>query len=151
MALFLKQGIPSIAWTITSLSGLILASGMSISAIKASNLSVQYADFKLNSTARLSKVVELSKELEQRANKLQEKEEAYRKLKAEYDQLRKYNQPLKMLEPALKEVERVQEKNKLSEIEKELEATAEEAAEEIAEIADEGTKGDRQKEKTNLE
>ncbi len=151
MAPFLKQGIPAIAWTITSLSGLILASGMSISAIKASNLSVQYADFKLNSTARLSKVVELSKELEQRANKLQEKEEAYQKLKTEYEQLRKYNQPLKMLEPALKEVERVQEKTKLSEIEKELEATAEEAAEEIAEIADEGTKSDRQKEKTRLE
>lgn len=148
---FLKQGIPSIAWTITSLSGLVLATGICISTIKASNLSVQYADFKLNSTARLSKVVELSKELEQRANKLQEKEEAYRKLKAEYDQLKKYNQPLKLLEPALQEVERVQEKNNLSEIEKELEATAEEAAEEIAEIAEEGTKGDRQKDKPKLE
>lgn len=137
------KSIPSLAWIITAGSGLVLAIGVCISTIKASSLSVEFADFKLDSTARLSKVIELSKELEQRTTALKEQEAAYQKLKAEFDNLKRYNQPIELLEPAIQEVERVQNKTDLAEIENKLEQTAKEASDQIAEIS-EGKFSDRQ-------
>ena len=134
--MFFPQDIPALAWLVTSLSGLTLSIGVCVSTIRSSSLSVEVADVKIETTAKLSKVVELSRELEKKANALQQKEEAYLKLKAQYQNLAKYNQPLKMLEPALQEVERVNEKNNIEELEKEIEKTAEEAWQKIAEITD---------------
>ena len=134
------KSIPPLAWIILSISGAIFTTGVCISTIRASSLSVEFADFKLDSTARLSKVLELSKELEQKTIALQEQEVAYEKLKLEFENLKKYNQPIKMLEPAIKEVERVNNKTDLVEIENKLEQTAKEASKQIAEISEGKTK-----------
>lgn len=154
------KSIPPLAWIITAISGAIFTLGVSISTIKATSLNVEFADFKLSSTAKLSKVLELSKELEQKAIALQEQEAAYEKLKVEFDNLKKYNQPIKMLEPAIKEVERVQSKTDLVKIEQKLEQTAKEASDQIAEISEgkpqlarqefEEVESDRQSEKEEL-
>lgn len=130
------KSIPPLAWIITAISGVIFTTGVCVSTIKSSSLNVEFADFKLTSTAKLSKVLELSKELEQKAIALQEQEAAYEKLKIEFENLKKYNQPLKMLEPAIEEVNRIQDKTDLEAIENKLEQTAKEASEQIAEISE---------------
>ena len=132
----MPKDIPGIAWVITSVSGLTLSFGVCVSTIRSSSLSVEVADVKIETTAKLSKLVELSKELEQKANALQEKEEAYGKLKIEYDNLLEHNQPIKLLEPAIQEVDRVNSKNEIERLEKEIEETAQAASEKIAEIAE---------------
>lgn len=154
------KSIPPLAWIITAISGVIFTTGVCVSTIKSSSLNVEFADFKLTSTAKLSKVLELSKELEQKAIALQEQEAAYEKLKIEFENLKKYNQPLKMLEPAIEEVNRIQDKTDLEAIETKLEQTAKEASEQIAEISEgkpqlasqevEESKSDRQTEKEEL-
>lgn len=149
--MFLPKDIPGLAWAITSISGLILSSGFAWSTIKSASYSVKFADIQIETTEQkrevdaqkvenaeqLAKVIQYSSTLEQKINDLQEREEANNKLLKQYQTLIKYNQPLKMLEPAIKEVERVNKKNELEEIEKAIEATAQAASENIAEIADE--------------
>lgn len=131
--------IPKEAWIIVSLSGLVLSTGVCISTIRSSQLSVEIADVKVETTARLSRVVELSKDLQKQKIALQEKEAAYEKLKSQYDKLARYNQPLKMLEPAIAEVERVNTNTNLTELGKEIEQTAKEASQEIKDIVDKQT------------
>lgn len=135
--MFRNVSIPALFWNIIALSGLILSIGICVSTIRSSNLSVEFADFKLDSTAKLSKVVELSKELEKKAAALAEKEAAYQKLETEFLNLAKNNQPIQMLEPALQEVKRVNQKSDLTEIENQLEETAKEAADKIEQLTEE--------------
>lgn len=131
--------IPKEAWIIVSLSGLVLSTGVCISTIRSSQLSVEIADVKVETTARLSRVVELSKDLQKQKIALQEKEAAYEKLNSQYEKLARYNQPLKMLEPAIAEVERVNTNTNLTELGKEIEQTAKEASQEIKDIVDKQT------------
>ena len=130
------KNIPALSWNLTALSGLVLTVGISVSTIRSSKLSVEFADFKLDSTARLSKVVELSKELEQKAAALKEKEAAYKKLENQFLNLSRQNKPIQELAPALAEIKRVQEKSNLTEIESQLEKTTRAAVEEIEQLTE---------------
>lgn len=128
--------VPKEAWIIVSLSGLTLSVGVSISTIRSSNLSLEIADVKVETTAKLSRVVELSKNLEQQKIILQEKEAAYQKLKTQYENLLDNNQPIKLLEPAIEEVDRVNANTNLEELGEEIKQTGEEASAEIEEIVE---------------
>lgn len=127
--------IPPLAWIGLSASIFVLSIFGGVALIRNAEVSVEAPNFKLDTTARLSKVLELSKELEAQAVLLQEKEAAYQRLEAEYKKLNQYNQPLKLLEPAIEEVNRVQQKTNLADIERRSSETAREAAKEIKEIA----------------
>ncbi len=128
--------IPPLAWIVTSAGGLILATGVAISTVKSSSLKVEFANFKLDSTARLSRVLELSKELEKKTDALQAQQEAYSRLKAEYEDLKRYDRPISSLEPAIQELERVKGETDLDELEDSIEAATKEVSEEIADLSE---------------
>ena len=136
------KNIPAMAWIITALSGLTLSVGVSISTIKSSNLSVEFADFRLDSSVKFSKVLELSKELEQKAAALQEQKKAYQELETQFENLAKNNQPIQLLEPALQKVQRVNSKHDLDAISQELEQTSDEAVSQIEQLTEEEKKND---------
>ena len=153
------KNIPKLAWIFTSVSGLILSTGVCISMVKSSNLKVQLADFQIESTANLSKVVARSKDLEQAVEVFEEKDARYKDLERQVLTLKKYNQPVTMLEPALKEIRELNSKTNLAEIKQELQDTAKEAEQAIESIKQDSLedslntspKDDRQTDRKSLE
>ncbi|MDJ0689231.1 MAG: hypothetical protein QNJ41_12045 [Xenococcaceae cyanobacterium MO_188.B32] len=119
--------VPSFAWFVISLSTLIYSTGIAISEFQKSSLAIGIAYLKTQTIAESSKLLKLSKELEEIASELEQKELAYNALTAEYSHLIEHNQPLKMLEPAIQRVGEIERQNKLEALKKE--------AEQIADIA----------------
>ena len=129
------KSVPAAAWLVSAFSALTLSTGVCVSMVRSTNLKVEFADLKIDSTAQFSKVQQMANELEQQVEIVRQKEEAIEKLKIQAENLKRHNQPIKMLEPALQELERVSQKSNLDLIQQELENTAQEAAENIESIS----------------
>ena len=86
-----------------------------------SSLQVGIAYLKADALAEASRILQLSKDLEEIVNELQQKESAYNSLALEYHNLSEHNQPLEMLKPAMERVEDINHKNNLETLEKEVE------------------------------
>lgn len=130
-----EKKIPTLTWILIGLSGLIYSGGISIARLRQSDYSVQTAQIKVDAISKSSKILFASKQLEEIANKLQQKEEAYNLLVIEYQNLFKHNQPLKMLEPAMKRIEIINAKNNLQTIESEVEKIANSVSQNIEAIS----------------
>ena len=67
---------------------------------------------------------------------MKEKDQAYAQLKKQIESLKNRHQPIKLLEPALEEMDRINHKFDLDEIESQLEKIAQEAESKIQALAE---------------
>ncbi len=148
MVKLVPGGIPAPAWIVTSLSGLVLSTGVCISAIKASDLSLEIANSKIETSNKLTKVKDLTAQLEKALVSLEEKDKAYQELRQELEDFTNSstskNKAIESLKPAIQKIEDT-DLIELSQIRQELASTEEQASEELKDIIEQtNQESDRQ-------
>lgn len=130
------SNIPKNAWLLTAASGFVLSTGVSVATIRSANLSVEVADFRLDSTARLNKGLDLTRQLEEQAEQLKASKQAYSELKSELNKLKKSTPQLKKLEPKIEKLDRINNQTNLDLLKEELEETSQKLENELEQLAD---------------
>lgn len=130
------NNFPATAWLVGSISSLLLSVGVCTSMVRSTNFQVELENLRIDSTAQYSQVSLLAKALKEQAVLMQEKDQAYAQLKKQIESLKNRHQPIKLLEPALEEMDRINHKFDLDEIESQLEKTAQEAESKIQALAE---------------
>ena len=128
------SSIPKVFWYSLSISLLSLTTGLTVSSIFATSVSVEFANSKINLSKNINSVQRINQDLKNKVEELEEIDKAYKKLQQKYNRLLKSTKPsvtreLKELNPEIqkfqsqvRKIENEDLKEKIIQNEEKLEA-----------------------------
>lgn len=125
------DNIPPKVWVIFATSWLIFIVSVALVVARSQQLTVKVLDFKLESTAKLNKVVKASDNLENKINQVQEREAKISALTKEIQQLRLSHYNRQRLKPKIEAIEELSQSEELEQLNEEVQQISEEAIKEI--------------------
>lgn len=104
------SSIPKVFWYSLSISLLSLTTGLTISSIFATSVSVEVANSKINLSKNINSVQRINQELKIKVEELEQIDSAYKELEQKYNQLLKSTKPsvtqeLRELNPEIQKVQ----------------------------------------------
>jgi hypothetical protein len=118
-------GLPSFALNALSIGGLFFCVCLGISALKTPELSFKIANAQLVTSTSADRLAELAVELDTQAKLIEQKDEAYQKLKRIYDDSLKGKEGYSRLQDAIETVGELPEVTELDSIQTEISTTKE--------------------------
>ena len=104
------SSIPKVFWYSLSISLLSVTTGLTISSIRATEVSVEVANSKINLSKNINSVQRINQDLKMKVGELEEIDRAYKELQQKYNKLIKSTKPsvtqeLRELNPEIQKVQ----------------------------------------------